>query len=390
MPIKNKLLTDRAIRNAGTGTHNDGNGLTLRVGKGCKRSWVLRYTFNGKPANVGLGSYPAVGLKEARAKAAERRAEVAEGQKPTGARTIAATQRAMPKKQTFREISEEVINLRRPTWSSDRHARQWTESLSNHAFPAIGEMEIDSITSGDVLTMLTPIWNDLPETASRVKQRAEVVFDYSVAKGLRPDNPVSAVAKALPRRPKLKQHHPALPYADVPAALSQVRQSTAGASTRLAFEFMVLTAARAGEVRGITWDEVFRGTWTIPARRMKMRREHRVPLSGRALEILAEARALSGSEGVVFPSKRTGEPLSNMAFEMLLRRLGIEAVPHGFRSSFKDWTLAETSAPWAVSEAALAHNLGNSMESAYARTDLFERRRGLMQQWAEFVGGDVE
>ncbi len=390
MPIKHKLLTDRTIRTAGPGTYSDGNGLTLRVGKGGRRSWVLRYTYDGRPANVGLGSYPSVGLKEARAKAADRKAEIAEGQRPTGARTIAGSVRVTPRKPTFRDVAEQVIELRRPTWSNDRHAKQWTESLTNHAFPVIGDAEIGNISSGDLLRVLTPIWNDLPETATRVKQRAEVVFDYAIALGLRQDNPMSAVAKALPRRPRIKQHHPALPYSEVPAAIKKVKECTADALVRLAFEFMVLTVARAGEVRGMMWGEICWDTWTVPAERMKMRRCHRVPLAGRALDILEEARTHTDGKGPVFPAKRSGNALSNMAFAMLLRRLEIGAVPHGFRSSFKDWTLAETSAPWAVSEAALAHNLGNSMEAAYARTDLFDRRRSLMGEWAAFVGGDVE
>ena len=389
MPVKGKLLTDRAIRNAGPGSLNDGNGLTVRIGSGSKRSWVLRYTWDGKAANLGLGSYPTVGLKEARALAAERRAEIAEGIKPTGAREVASSKRPEPAKPTFRQIAERVIELRRPTWSSDRHAKQWTESLAIHAYPVIGDLPIDGITSAEVLGMLTAIWNELPETSTRVKQRAKVVFDYSIAAGLRIDNPVAAVDPALPRRRRLKEHHPALPYADVPTAVTSIRQSNAHLSTRLALEFVILTAARAGEVRGMEWSEINFdcATWTVPAHRMKMRREHRVPFSDRAIEVLQQAGELSNGDGLVFPGAK-GKPLSNMAFTMLLRRLGIDAVTHGFRSSFKDWCLAETSAPWAVSEAALAHNLGNSMEAAYARTDLFERRRELMGQWAAFVGGN--
>ena len=388
MPVKDKLLTDRAIRNAGAGTHNDGAGLTLRVGRGGKRSWVLRYTWDGKPANLGLGSYPDIGLKEARGLAAERRAEIADGIKPTGARAAAVAMRPEPVKPTaptFRDVAAQVIEFRRPSWSSERHAAQWTESLTNHAFPIIGDMAIDAVGSADVLNVLTPIWNDKAETATRVKQRMEVVFDHAIAAQLRIDNPVSAVGKALPRRPRLKQHHPALPYADVPAAVAAIRQSTANPSTRQAMEFLILTAARAGEVRGATWAEFDGDVWTVPAARMKMRREHRVPLSDRAIEVLRQARELCNGDGLVFPGSK-GKPLSNMAFTMLLRRLDLDGVTHGFRSSFKDWTLAETAAPWAVSEAALAHNLGNSMEAAYARTDLFERRRELMAVWADHVG----
>ena len=389
MPVKDKLLTDRAIKAAKPGTHNDGRGLTLRVGKGGKRSWVLRYVWDGKPANLGLGSYPEVGLKEARAMAADKRASIADGLKPSGARAEKAAQQQPepePTAPTFEEVAAQVIEFRRPTWTSDRHATQWTESLTLHAYPTIGGLPIDQVTSAEVLAVLMPIWNEKPETSTRVKQRMETIFDYAVAAGMRIDNPVSAVGKALPRRSRLKDHHPALPYAEVPAAVTAIRESTANPSTKLALEFVILTAARAGEVRGMTWDEVAGDTWTVPAERMKSRRPHRVPLSGRCLEILEEARELKrkNSLGLVFPGSNA-QTLSNMAFTMLLRRLGLECVTHGFRSSFKDWTLAETSAPWAVSEAALAHNLGNSMEVAYARTDLFERRRSLMDQWAEYV-----
>ena len=388
MPLTDKLLTDRAIRNASPGTHNDGNGLTLRVGKGHKRSWVLRYTWDGKAANLGLGSYPIVGLKEARALAAERRGEIAEGSKPTGARAAAAANRPEPVKPaepTFREIATQVIEFRRPSWSSERHATQWTESLTLHAFPVIGDMAINEIGSADILNVLTPIWNCKAETATRVKQRMESVFDHAIAAQMRVDNPVSAVGKALPRRPRLKEHHPALPYGDVPAAVAAIRQSTAHVSTRLALEFVILTAARAGEVRGMEWHEVDGNVWTVPAARMKMRRPHRVPLSGRCTEILAEARELRNGDGLVFPGGK-GKPLSNMAFTMLLRRLGLDCVTHGFRASFRSWAMECTATPWAVCERALAHKLGGAEVEAYARGDLFDRRRELMAQWAAFIG----
>ena len=282
-------------------------------------------------------------------------------------------------------MAQEVIALRRPTWSSERHAKQWVESLTLHAYPVIGDKPMADIASADVLAMLAAIWNEKPETSTRVKQRTQIVFDYAVAAGLRADNPVTAVGKALPRRSRLKEHHKAVSYDGVPRAVVAIRQSTANMVTQLALEFIILTAARTGEVRGMTWDEIdLQGaTWTVPASRMKMRRAHRVPLSGRALEILREAQEL-GSGALVFPGTK-GQTLSNMAFTMLLRRLEIDAVTHGFRSSFKDWCLSETSSSWAVSEAALAHNLGNSMESAYARTDLFDRRRVVMDQWAAYI-----
>ncbi len=384
MPVKDKLLTDRAIRNAKPGTHNDGDGLTLRVGKGGKRSWVLRYTWDGKPANLGLGAYPSIGLKDARAMAADKRAQIADGVKPEGARAVTAAKRPEPAAPTFREIAAQVIEFRRPNWSSERHATQWTESLTLHAYPVIGDTPIAEITSGDVLAMLTPIWNDKPETATRVKQRAQVVFDFAIAAGLRHDNPVAAVARALPRRPRLKEHHPALPYADVPAAVAAIRQSTANPSTRLALEFVILTAARAGEVRGMTWSEIDGDVWTVPATRMKMRQAHRVPLSGAALDVLRQARDSSDGDGLVFPGSK-GNPLSNMAFTMLLRRLDLDCVTHGFRASFRSWAMEQPGVAWAVCERALAHRIGGAEVEAYARGDLFEQRRILMTAWSEFV-----
>ena len=385
-------LTAQRVKTAPAGVYSDGNGLTLRVADSGTRSWVQRVTIDGKQRNIGLGSFPSIGLKDARERAIDNLRAVGDGRDPIDEKREAKEAREAAKFETpaiptFREAAFQVIDLRRPTWSSDRHSKQWIESLTNHAFPALGRKPIDRVTSADVLGVLSPIWTAKAETATRLRQRLEVIFDWAIAAGFRQDNPATAIKKALPRRPRLKQHHPALPYAEVAAALSQVKGSTADPLTKLAFEFLVLTAARTGEVRGAVWDEIDFGarTWTIPALRMKARREHRVPLCDRAVALLGEARALNQADGLIFPAKRKGGKLSNMVLEMLLRRLEIPAVPHGFRSSFKDWCLAETSAPWAVSEAALAHNLGNSMEASYARTDLFDRRRGLMAEWAEWV-----
>ena len=370
---KRYALRESRLATLGPGTHTDGGGLTLRVDGSGKRRWVLRTTIDGKRINRGLGTYPAVTLSAARAKARTKSRAAPVRRQP---RTPAAP--------TFEDTAMQVIALRRPTWSSDRHAEQWLESLTNHAFPTIGDKPVNEITTADVLLVLTPIWTALPETATRVRQRMGVIFDYATVSGWRADNPAAAVSKALPRRPRVKRHHPALPYADVPAAVKAIQGSTAKALTRLALEFMILTAARAGEVRGATWAEIDGHTWTIPADRMKMRREHRVPLSGRCMAILSEARAITGDGALIFAN---GKPLTNMAFSMLLRRLAIDCVPHGFRSSFRDWTISETSASWAIGEAALAHSLGNSLESAYARTDLFEQRQALMKQWADYMAG---
>ena len=388
--VKHNVLTAAKVKHlTAPGTYVDGEGLTLRVSDAGAKSWVQRLTVEGKRRNVGLGGYPAVGLAEARRMAGENRRAVQEGSDPIEDKRAALEERkALAAIPTFANLASTVIELRRPTWSSDRHAKQWTESLTNHAFPVIGDKRVDTITTADTLAVLLPIWTSKPETATRTRQRMETVFDFAVVQGWRSDNPANgSMAKALPRRPRQKQHHPALAYVDVPAAVAAVRESAADTTTKLAFEFLVLTAARTGEVRGMTWDEVDleTATWTVPSDRMKARREHRVPLSGRALEIRQEARRLDKGNGLVFPSKRSGEMLSNMAFEMLLRRLGIAAVPHGFRSSFRDWLAECTGASWAVAESALAHGSGERASLGYHRTDYFEQRKPLMDQWADFL-----
>ena len=210
----------------------------------------------------------------------------------------------------------------------------------------VGRKLVTEVTTADALAVLTPIWTSKPETATRVRQRMATVFDWAIAQGLRTDNPANgAIDKALPRRARLQAHHPALPYADVPDALSKVRASTAKPAIKLAFELMVLTAARAGEVRGARWEEIDLEAriWTIPAARMKARREHRIPLSGRAVAVLEDAKALDRGNGVVFPNPRSGKPISDMAFTELIRREEIPCVPHGFRSTFRDWVIEQTS-----------------------------------------------
>ena len=390
--VKHNQLTSRQVEKlVEPGTYADGEGLTLRVSPSGNRRWVLRLTVDGQRSNVGLGSFPRVGLAEARRKAEEHRRSARDGVNPVvekrATREAAQAKAAIP---TFKEASFTVIELRRPTWSNERHAKQWVESLTNHCFPVVGNKRVDEITSADVLDVLTPIWNDKAETATRVKQRMEVILDWAIAAGYRTDNPVSAIAKALPRRPRQKQHHPALPFADVPEALRKVKDSTADPITKLAFEFLVLTATRSGEVRGATWAEMDleARTWIIPASRMKARREHRIPLSKAAMHVLERSRQFCKEDGeIIFPAKRKGGQLSNMVFEMMLRRLEILAVPHGFRSSFRDWMGECTGASWAVAESALAHSSGERASLGYHRTDYLEQRRPIMEAWADFVTG---
>ena len=251
-------------------------------------------------------------------------------------------------------------------------------------------LAVDAITPADVMGVLTPIWTCKPETASRVRQRMETVMDWAVAQGHRLDNPAGcSLLKVLPSVKRLKEHHRALPYVHVPGAVAQVRESIASSLAKLVFELLVLTASRSGEVRGADWGEIDweTATWEIPAARMKARRPHRVPLSGRAIEILQEASRFGDGQGLVFPSARSGKAASPMTYTAQLRRLEIPAVPHGFRSSFRDWVIEQTSTPWAVAEAALAHNVGNATEAAYMRSDLFDQRRALMDDWEAYVIG---
>ncbi len=374
------------------GRHGDGDSLYLNVAPSGSKSWVQRIVIHGRRRDLGLGPYPAVSLAVARTIAQTNRSAVAEGRDPAAEKREAreAARKPTPSTPTFAEAAARVIELRRPTWSNAKHAYQWQSTLQAYAFPLIGRKAVDAITAADALEALTPIWTSKPETASRVRQRMETVMDWVIAQGYRLDNPAGrSLLKVLPKTQRLKEHHQALPYARVPGAVRQVRESTAGISTKLAFEFLVLTAGRSGEVRAAEWSEVDwdSATWEIPASRMKARRPHRVPLSDRAIEILGQALELTDGQGLVFPAARSGDAASSMTFTALLRRLEIPAVPHGFRTSFRNWVAECTAAPWSVGEAALAHNIGNSTEAAYMRSDLFDQRRALMDAWAAYVTG---
>ena len=331
------------------GTYSDGGGLNLRVEDSATKYWFQRVTIDGKRRNLGLGGYPRVSLAEARKAALANSRTIREGRDPLAEKREAIVARQRPPTPTFAAAAEIVIELRRPSWTNAKPAAQWTSTLTTYAHPVIGDQLVSDITSADILAVLSPIWMEKPETASRVRQRAETVLDWAVSQGYRTDNPATrSITKVLPKTPRTKQHHPALHYRDVPPALDKVRTSTADTVTKLAFEFLVLTAARSGEVRLATWAEIdwTKRKWTVPAERMKARREHQVPLSGRSIEVLRKAEALAdGSSALVFPGLR-GKPLSDMVFTAMLRRLEIPAVAHGFRSSFKDWCIECTSASW--------------------------------------------
>ena len=289
---------------------------------------------------------------------------------------------------SFAAAAEQVWNQMRPGWRNPKHGKDWISSLERFAFPRLGKLPVSEVKSADVVEALRSVWHARPATARRVRQRISTVMEWAVAMNYRDDNPCDRIGLALGPQRDLVRHMRALLHREVAAAIEAVKGSRAPATVKLAFEFLVLTAARSGEVRGARWDEIdIEGrVWTVPALRTKAKRGHRVPLSGRVLEILDAARALGHGNALVFPSGR-GRRLSDMMLSGLLKELEIPAVPHGFRSSFRDWAGEETNHPREVVEAALAHVVQNKVEAAYARSDLFERRRRLMDDWAEYLAG---
>ncbi len=368
------------------GCYGDGRGsggLSLRVRRIARgqlsKSWRQRITVDGRPRNLGLGTWPHVSLAEARQKCALNLVARQRGELVTGRR------RTVP---TFEEAVEKVIAVHRAGWKGGgRQEKLWRATLRDYAMPRLGELPVHRIHTADVMAVLQPIWNEKRVTAQRVRRRIAAVMRWAVAQGYREDNPAGdAIGAALPRNGVRARHHPALPYAEVAGAIEVVRASGAYPPTVLAFEFLVLTACRSGEVRGAQWKEMDLAgrEWRIPPERMKTDREHRVPLSTRALAVLREAREFADGSRLVFPSARGG-PLSEVAISALVRQLKIGAVPHGFRSSFRDWAAECSDAPREVCELALAHVNTNAIEAAYRRTDLFERRRALMEQWAGFL-----
>jgi integrase len=307
----------------------------------------------------------------------------------TGGDPLADRRRARITVPTFKEAARKVHAAHAATFRNAKHRTQWLASLEADVFPVLGDRPVNAIESGDVLKALSPIWTTKSETARRLKQRIRVVLDWAKASGYRNgDNPVDGVAKVLPRVRQVANHHAALPYGELPAFLQVLRDADTGESTKLAFEFLILTVARTSEVIGARWDEIDRAarTWSVPAGRIKAGREHRVPLPARCLELLDRAAAIADGGPYVFPGRSPKAPLSNMVFLMLLRRLNRDDITaHGFRSSFRDWAAEKTNTPRGVVEAALAHVVTDKTEAAYFRSDLFDLRRRLMDNWAKFT-----
>ena len=376
-----KALSASFLRSAPPGRHADGNGLYLFVQPTGTRSWIQRLVIRGRRRELGLGSLALVPLAEAREKALANRKLAREGGDPL------AEKRRTQGIPTFAEAASLVLEQKQAGWRSRDHAREWLSSLRRVAFPRIGKVPVSEVSSADVLEILTPIWHRKAETARRVRLRLRAVLEWAVAMEYRIDNPCDRIGQVLGVQQHVAQHMRALPHREVGAAIGTVRGSAALEAAKLVFEFLVLTAARWGEVRWAEWAEIDRSrrVWTILARRMKTNRQHRVPLCGRTLEILEEAEALGEGDGPLVFTHRGGKPLDAKQLRWLLRELGIAAVPHGFRSSFRDWAGEETDHPREVIEAALAHVVQNRVEAAYARSDLFERRRLLMDDWARYL-----
>ena len=378
-----KRLTPGFVRSAGPGRYCDGQGLYLYVQSSGTRSWVQRLVIHGRRHDIGLGSAQLVPLAEAREQALSNRKFARLGGDPLAEKR---RREAMP---TFAEASRRVLEQKQAGWREGRHAQSWWTSLERYAFPRIGARPVSDVTGAEVLDVLTPIWYRKPPTARRVRERIRAVLEWAVAMELRADNPCDRIGSVLGPQHAAVEHMVALPHREVAGAVAAVRASGGAEVVKLAFELLVLTAARWGEVRGARWSEidVAESVWTIPAQRMKANRSHRIPLCGRAMEILDAARSLSAGGGpLVFPGRR-GAPLAEKGLRRVLQRLEIAAVPHGFRSTFRDWAAEETEHRREVIEAALAHVVQNPVEAAYARSDLFERRRRLMDDWSAYVNG---
>ncbi len=334
---------------------------------------------------MGLGGYPLVSLAEARQMAIQYRRVARDGGDP-----VAEKRKSQVTVPTFAEAARVVHADHAQSWKNEKHKQQWINTLTQYAFPLLGARRINDIGTPDILRVLGPIWMKRPETARRVKQRIGVVMDWARTAGYRDgDNPVAGVLDGLPnqREHKRRHHHAALSFHRLPEFIQSLRTARLSETVKLAFEFLILTAARTSEVLNARWNEVdlHNELWTIPAARMKAGVEHRVPLSQRCVEILRRARAISAGCELVFPGRFDTKPISNMSFLMALRRMGVGVTAHGFRSVFRDWAAESTHYSREVCESALAHTIKDKSEAAYRRGDLLEKRRELMAAWANFA-----
>jgi integrase len=380
-------LTKKLVENLGKGRHGDGNGLYLVVDPSGARRWIVRVVVKGQKnkkgaplrTDFGLGGANIVTLPQARDRALEYRRMAKQGLNPRF--------NARQEIPTFEEIAQQVHIDRLPTWKNAKHGQQWINTLRDYAFPKIGRMPVDAIGQPEALMCLSPIWTEKHETARRLAQRMKTVLDVAKSKGFRSgENPITEIkdARVLPKVKTKPKHHKAMHWKNVPAFYAELKARDAMAARALMFT--CLTGSRTSEVLNMRWDELdFEANlWTVPAERMKADVEHRVPLSCEMKAIIEPLEAMASN--YVFEGQKRHRPLSNMAMLMLLRRMGIEGVTvHGFRSTFRDWASEVANAPREVAEMSLAHKVGSDVERAYARSDLLERRRVLMDRWAEFV-----
>jgi len=397
------MLTELKIKHAKTGYWLDGDGLYLQVSKSGSKSWIYRYQLNGRRREMGLGSVSDVPAKDARRRAAEARAMVldkidpVEHRKQQVSEAFELAEKNAAGAFTFKKMALAYIEANRAGWKNAKHASQWENTLATYAYPVMGDTPVGEIDTALVLEVLTPIWHGKTETAKRLRGRIEQVLSYAKVKGKRQgENPAAwrgHLDNVLPQPGKIAphKHHPALPYDEMSAFLGKLR-SHEGVSV-LCLEFVILTACRSGEALKATWAEIDmeKGTFVIPSFRMKAGKEHRVPLSDAALAVLEKAKAQRQGD-YVFPGVRSGKPMSDMSLTMLLRRIHPGITTHGFRSSFRDWAAESTHYPGEMAEMALAHVVGNKVEAAYRRGDMFAKRQQMMADWAAWCEpkkGDV-
>ena len=380
------------------GYYADGGGLYLQVGASGAKSWVFRYRSDGRLREQGLGSTKSISLADARTLAADARKLVANGQDPISFRrdNKAAARREAARSVTFKECTEAYIASNSSAWRNPKHRQQWSNTLASYADQVFGNVSVKDVDTNLIIRALDPIWTAKPETASRVRGRIETVLDWATVReyrsGANPARWKGHLDKILPAHRKfvVVKHHAAIPYAELPTFIRDLRKQDGVAS--LALEFTILTAARTGEVIGATWPEIDleNSMWTIPADRMKSHREHRVPLALEVLSVLHRVRKIGDADYLFPTTANPAKPISNMAMLALLRRMErTEITTHGFRSTFRDWAAEKTDFPNEVVEMAIAHTVSNKVEAAYRRGDLLEKRRRLMAEWAQYCGREL-
>jgi integrase len=389
-----KVLDVQTVKNlTKPGRYTDAlvRGLHLWVKAGGGKYWIFRYTFERKQQDQALGAFPALSIAKARLRAQEARDKLEAGIDPGAERRRLREAEREPKSRaiTFDAYALAYVQKMRPQWTNEKHAEQWVSTLRMYAFPTMGAKPLEAIKTPDVLSVLQPIWNTKTETASRLRSRIELILAAATTEGLREgQNPALwrghlETVLPSPKRIKRVEHHAALPYQKLPSLMAQLRKMDAIGA--MALEFLILNASRTGEVIGALRGEVEGDIWTIPGSRMKAKKDHRVPLCTRSLELINAARGQDPESTHLF--SRAGRPLSNMAMTETLRRLGVTETVHGFRSTFRDWVSEETDHSPEVAEMALAHTIGNKVEAAYRRKDLLEKRRRLMADWEGFCSG---